>query len=280
MIDKKIEKIRIIHQDIDTVWSQWTTHEGLKTFFGKDNRIELAPNGSFEIYFLLENPIGLRGSEGCKVLSYLPKKFLSFSWNAPPEFHEARSSGHHTWVVVEFLPLHTEETQITLTQIGWLEGDIWEKVYDYFNKAWDIVLDNLSKTATPRPSEKMKKVTGIGGVFFKAKDPERLKEWYHTHLGLNTDQYGAGFEWLEIGKPQAKGFTQWSPFAEDTKYFAPSNKDFMLNFRVDNLELLLEELEKAGIKMVGELEVYDYGKFAHIVDLENNKIELWEPKPF
>ncbi len=124
----------------------------------------------------------------------------------------------------------------------------------------------------------MKRVTGIGGVFFKCEDPKSMKEWYKKHLGLDTDQYGTSFEWRQGDDPTKYGFTQWSPFAEKTKYFEPSTKDFMINYRVENLELLVEELKKEGVTIVDNIEVFDYGKFVHILDIEGNKIELWEPK--
>ncbi len=123
----------------------------------------------------------------------------------------------------------------------------------------------------------MKKVTGIGGVFFKCKNPETIKEWYKQHLGLDTNQYGTTFEWRKEDKPEEKGSTQWSPFSETTKYFEPSSKEFMINYRVDNLEQLVEELKKEGVTICDEIEVYEYGKFIHILDPEGNKIELWEP---
>lgn len=123
----------------------------------------------------------------------------------------------------------------------------------------------------------MKKVTGIGGVFFKCKDSKNIIEWYKTHLGLHTDQYGSTFEWRQSDEPNKKGFTQWSPFSESTTYFAPSEKEFMINYRVENLEGLVVELRSAGVTIVDEMETFDYGKFIHILDPEGNKIELWEP---
>ena len=125
---------------------------------------------------------------------------------------------------------------------------------------------------------KMKKVTGIGGIFFKSKDPKGINEWYKTHLGLNTTPYGASFEWRELDDNSKKGLTQWNPFAENTKYFEPSTKDFMINYRVENLEALVEELKKENVTILDKIESYDYGKFVHILDIEGNKIELWEPK--
>ena len=123
----------------------------------------------------------------------------------------------------------------------------------------------------------MKKVTGIGGIFFKCKDPVKLKEWYQAHLGLNTNKYGTVFEWRQGADTTKKGFLQWSPFNEKTKYFEPSTKDFMINYRVDNLDALVAEFKKSGVTIVDSVETVEYGKFLHILDLEGNKIELWEP---
>jgi predicted enzyme related to lactoylglutathione lyase len=123
----------------------------------------------------------------------------------------------------------------------------------------------------------MKRVTGIGGIFFKCKDPNKMREWYQKHLGLNTNPYGAVFEWRQGADSTKKGFTQWSPFDETTKYFEPSEKDFMINYRVENLEALVEELQKEGVTIADKIETYEYGKFVHIIDMEGNKIELWEP---
>jgi len=119
----------------------------------------------------------------------------------------------------------------------------------------------------------MKKVTGIGGIFFKCKDPKKMTEWYRRHLGLTTNPYGATFEWYE-GPGGAKTQTQWTPFAETSAYFA---KDYMINYRVENLEALVEELKKEGVTVLDTIETYDYGKFVHILDAEGNKVQLWEP---
>lgn len=120
-----------------------------------------------------------------------------------------------------------------------------------------------------------RRVTGIGGFFFKAENPAELKNWYKKHLGLNTDDYGCTFWWKN--KEGEDCSTQWSPFLKDTKYFEPSQKQFMQNFRVENLEKLLENLKAEGIQILDEMQVFDYGKFASILDLEGNKIELWDP---
>ena len=122
----------------------------------------------------------------------------------------------------------------------------------------------------------MKKVTGIGGIFFKCKDPNKAKEWYKTHLGIDAGQYGASFEWYQDAEGKKKGLTQWNLNSETAKLYEPSTKDFMINYRVENLEGLVEQLRKDSITIVDKIETVEYGKFVHIMDIEGNKIELWE----
>ena len=141
-----------------------------------------------------------------------------------------------------------------------------------FGFAFHTILTNTSKE-----NLKMKKVTGIGGIFFKCQDPEKMKEWYKTHLGFNIDPYGVKFDWHQGEDTTNKGYTVWSVFSEKTKYFEPSTKDFMINYRVENLEALVEDLKKEGVTILDKLETYEYGKFIHILDAEGNKIELFEP---
>ena len=141
-----------------------------------------------------------------------------------------------------------------------------------FGFAFNSIITSQNKNIT-----KMKKVTGIGGIFFKCKDPKKVTEWYQKHLGLTTNPYGATFEWYETPDSTKKAQTQWTPFAETTKYFEPSNKDFMINYRVENLVELVEQLKKEGVTIVDKIETYDYGKFVHILDAEGNKVQLWEP---
>src|SRR5689334_17851934 len=134
-----------------------------------------------------------------------------------------------------------------------------------------ISKENNSKSTT------MKKVTGIGGIFFKCKDPNKMKEWYKTHLGIDAGQYGASFEWYQDAEGKKKGLTQWNLNSEASRLYEPSKKDFMINYRVENLEALVEELKKDNVTIVDKIETYDYGKFVHILDEEGNKIQLWEP---
>ena len=124
----------------------------------------------------------------------------------------------------------------------------------------------------------MKRVTGIGGVFFKSTDPKKTNEWYSKHLGIDVSEYGANFEWRELDDKEKTGSTAWNAFKKETKYFEPSQKDFMINYRVENLEWLVGELKKEGVTICDAIETYDYGKFVHIMDNDGNKIQLWEPK--
>ena len=133
----------IIPENPDRLWERWTTREGLLSFFGRDNRIDITPGGPFEIHFLLDNPPGLRGSEGCRVLSFLPGKMLSFSWNAPPQFSDVRESDYKTWVVILFEANGKGSTRLCLSHLGWPEDSLWDEVYLYFGQAWKRVMDSL-----------------------------------------------------------------------------------------------------------------------------------------
>ncbi len=121
------------------------------------------------------------------------------------------------------------------------------------------------------------KVTGIGGIFFKAKQPDKLKEWYGNHLGLTIDQWGSLFSSLNINQPDEINYLQWSIMKEDDGYFDPSSSPFMINYRVQEIEQLVKHLSSKGVTICDEITSYDYGKFVHILDPEGNKIELWEP---
>jgi predicted enzyme related to lactoylglutathione lyase len=122
-----------------------------------------------------------------------------------------------------------------------------------------------------------KKVTGIGGIFFKCQDPEKIKQWYGEHLGLVISDYGSVFEFRKSDQPEKKGYALWSPFEAGTDYFQPSDRDFMINYRVENIEELVKELKDRDVEICDEIETYEYGKFVHIMDPEGRKIELWEP---
>lgn len=126
-------------------------------------------------------------------------------------------------------------------------------------------------------SDKTPKVTGIGGIFFFSDNTEKTRQWYAENLGLETNEYGSSFEFRNANRPDEINYLQWSPFKKGSDYFAPSKKEFMINYRVQNLEGLLEKLKANGVQILDEVASYDYGKFVHIMDNEGNKIELWEP---
>lgn len=121
------------------------------------------------------------------------------------------------------------------------------------------------------------KVTGIGGIFFFSDNPEKTKEWYAQNLGLEVNEWGSSFEFRNANRPEEINYLQWSPFNNGSEYFAPSKKEFMINYRVQNIEALVKKLRDNGVTIVDSIETYDYGKFVHIMDTEGNKIELWEP---
>jgi len=123
----------------------------------------------------------------------------------------------------------------------------------------------------------MKRVTGIGGIFFKAKDPDKLREWYRQHLGIESESYGGfAFQWSDDPKKDG-GQTIWSVFPDSSKYFDPSTQPFMINFRVANLEELVNALQTEGVDVKANTEDSEFGKFGWVMDPEGNRVELWEP---
>lgn len=124
----------------------------------------------------------------------------------------------------------------------------------------------------------MNRVTGIGGIFFKAKDPKALAAWYERHLGIDVQPWGgAVFRWNTPQNPSGTGTTTWSPFKEDTDYFAPGTAPFMVNYRVEDLHGLLSALRAEGCRVDDKVEESEYGKFGWVIDPEGNKLELWQP---
>jgi predicted enzyme related to lactoylglutathione lyase len=128
------------------------------------------------------------------------------------------------------------------------------------------------------PADTTPKVTGIGGIFFYADDLKETKEWYAKNLGIETNAWGSsGFESRNINRPDEINSLQWKPFKKGDDYFAPSKKEYMINYTVQNLEGLVKKLEENGVTILDSIATYDFGKFVHILDAEGNKIELWEP---
>ncbi len=147
--DKILRKEIVVPASLKEVWDAWTTTDGVKTFFSSEAKVELAVGGPYEIYFILENPYGLKGSEDCKILSYLPMEMLSFDWSAPPEFGDLRN--RRTQVILQFEEIEPGKVKVKFSQYGWGKGEDWDRLYDYFNKAWSYVLNNLKKRFTEGP---------------------------------------------------------------------------------------------------------------------------------
>lgn len=121
------------------------------------------------------------------------------------------------------------------------------------------------------------KVLGIGGIFFLVANPQQTKEWYAKNLGLEINDWGATFECGSASSPDEPNYLQWSPFKTGSDYFEPSKKEFMVNYRVQNIEGLVRQLQENGVTILDEIASYDYGKFVHIMDADGHKLELWEP---
>ena len=123
----------------------------------------------------------------------------------------------------------------------------------------------------------MKHVTGLGGLFFKSDDPEKLYQWYEKHLGIARAHGAVTFNWCDADDPTRGGMTVWAIFPRDSKYFDPSRAGFMMNFRVADLDGLLKALRAAGVKVDPHREDSEYGRFAWVMDPDGNRVELWEP---
>ena len=135
----------------------------------------------------------------------------------------------------------------------------------------------MKKTKTKQPLDITPKATGIGGIFFFTENPKETNEWYTKNLGLETNEWGCTFQTRNIDKPEEINYLQWSPFKKGSTYFAPSKKEFMINYTVQHIEALVKKLKENGVPVLDDIATYDYGKFVHIMDPEGNKIELWEP---
>ncbi len=195
-----------------------------------------------------------------------------------------------------FTDFTMEKTQVlvqgdTVAVFGLVKCSYSKQPVTYFKipTCWKLVVHNQQVMAwqvymesnMPIPAAKSKPLpgaTGIGGVFFKSKDAKNLRKWYTDHLHMETNPYGTKFDWRLGNDPAAYGCTQWSVFKDNTTYFAPSGKDFMINYRVGDLAQLVVELRRDNVTVVDTLEHTDYGDFIHILDCDSNKVELWQPK--
>ena len=141
----------------------------------------------------------------------------------------------------------------------------------------DMTDQSAHNSSGPATNDTTPKVTGIGGIFFFSENVEETKAWYAENLGLAVNEWGSGFEFRNANRPEEINYLQWSPFKQGSSYFEPSKKEFMVNYRVQNIEGLVEKLRQNGVTILDTIETYDYGKFIHIMDADGNKLELWEP---
>ncbi|MFM9958724.1 MAG: SRPBCC domain-containing protein [Phycisphaerales bacterium] len=179
--DRLVRAEAYVDAPIDTVWETLSTSAGWTAFLGAATTIELRPGGKMEVLFVPDAPEGQRGSEGCTVLSYLPKRMLSFSWNAPPSFPEVRNGEHKTIVVIELFPAGAKRTLVRLKHHGWPgtaeTTEQWDGVFAYFEKAWPGVLDALKEHFAPKaPSDVRADAAG--------PKPNPKAGWLYTFVGL------------------------------------------------------------------------------------------------
>lgn len=145
MTDKRIVITKEVDLSLSRAYELWSTTKGTEELFMTKTHIELKPFGMYEIYFIVDGVIGLRGSENSKVLSYIPNEMISFTWNAPPNHPYVRNHPYQTHVVIKFYPLSDHKTKIDLIHHGWPEGKPWDDVFQYFTKAWEFVMTNMTK---------------------------------------------------------------------------------------------------------------------------------------
>lgn len=135
-----------------------------------------------------------------------------------------------------------------------------------------------NKNETSKKNDSTPKVVGVGGIFFYSENPEKSKEWYTKNLGIKMNNWGSSsFDSRDINNPEKINSLQWKPFKQGDEYFSPSKKEFMINYEVQHIEALVDQLKENGVTILDSITTYDYGKFVHIMDDEGNKIELWEP---
>lgn len=229
---------------------------------------------------------------------YIVEYSKGSKWDSTKEFDGQKFANHHSLhlqnlrkqKIIQFGARYSDKGIIFISAMS-LENakNIINSDSAVINKMFSTTINDLNvfydyqseKTGTAnvsqgQPAEQVGKVTGIGGIFFKSKDRKALNAWYYSNLGLAPNDYGSLFEWRG-SEDKNIAYTQWSPFSNKTKYFEPSKKDYMINYRIDNMEALFRKLNENKVTIVDTIESYDYGKFLHILDCDSNKIELWEP---
>jgi len=196
---RQLHKEVVVSAPVEAVWDAWTTRAGVTSFGPPEAKIELRVGGAYEWYFIPDAPPGDRGSDGCRVLSFVPNRMLSFSWNAPPSLAALRESGARTHVVLDFEPLDGGRVKVSLTQVGFGQGEVWDKYYEYFDNAWSYVLQNLERRFSARQ--------GGGPTAAEAKSPEPAAPPAGTDPGTH---------WVFFIRPARPGFfTKMTPMEQE-----------------------------------------------------------------
>jgi uncharacterized protein YndB with AHSA1/START domain/predicted enzyme related to lactoylglutathione lyase len=273
-MNKIINSSVVVGCSVKKAFALFTHKEKVETWLCDTANIALEVGGQYELYNEQDKD---DHTEGCSILALDAPNYLTVEWKGPLKFSELMNLENSlTQVSILFHP-KGKYTQVTVQHTGWGVGAAWDEAFFYFQNAWDVVLVKLKSVISSEGVLPKIGVTGLGGMFFKSENPDLLKKWYDKHLGFETDAYGQAFRWVQFDNPHKTGSTQWSVMPADTAYFSPSEKAYMLNYRVGDLVALLEKLKAADVEIAGEMESYDYGKFGWVVDPEGNKIELWEP---
>ena len=234
------------------------------------------------------------------------REWYARAFNTEPYFDEPYYVGFNIdgWEL-GLQPLETPADNISTRQIAYWGVENIEDAMEHFRDLGSAIVEELMDVGVKvavmsdlwnnaiglienpyfrlgRPDEKLIEpenpgVTALGGVFFKSRDPEGLKNWYREKLGVRAGKYGGVFQWRKEAPNNGRGFTAWSVFEDQTTYFTPSGHDHMINYRVNDLEALMNKLKAEGVKVIGEIEEYEYGKFGWVLDPDGRKIELWQP---
>lgn len=276
-----------IDASIDDVWHAFTTSDGLRTWVAPLVEIDFKIGGTLRANYNAQGALGDASTIENTILSFDPKRMLSMRVTKAPEGFPFANAIKDLWTVIYFEEISPDRTKLTQVGLGYTDTEESQQMRAFFVAANAYQL-NVLKESFGQPVETMPNkqgavmnnepmVVGIGGIFFKSSDPEKARMWYQENLGLDTNEYGCLFLMRNMDRPEEVNALQWSPFNEDTDYFAPSEKEFMINYRVHDIETLVKTLRENGVTIVDEIEEYpDLGKFVHILDPEGNKIELWE----
>jgi len=263
LTEDKVVRTASVGADRDATWAAWTQADELKKWFGRDALVELHPGGAYEIYFLMDQPSGLRGGEGNKIQALLPNRMLAFTWNAPPSFGPMREVRTH--VVLEFADHDSGGTTVTLTHYGWPAGEDWVKVREYFEKAWATVMANLEKHLGTAVGANPANDRKIDYVEFGAVDLAKAKAFYSSVFGWKFTDYGPDYTSFSDGRLSG-GFH---------KNDQPSSVNPLIILYAFDLEATEARIVAAGGTINPEWQVFPGGRRFHFKDPNGNELAVW-----